>query len=91
MGHDIAQEASPVDIRVGMTLQQAEALLIAATLRHTNGNMSAAAVILNIDRATVYAKVERYGIRPRKGLLRSEDTAQTCSPALPERLVADEN
>jgi DNA-binding protein Fis len=53
MGHDTAQETSPVDIRVGMTLQQAEALLIAATLRHTNGNMSAAAIILNIDRANL--------------------------------------
>jgi len=49
-------------ICVGMTLQEAEALLIAATLRHTNGNMRAAAAVLKIDRTTLYNKVKRYAM-----------------------------
>jgi DNA-binding NtrC family response regulator len=51
-----------------MTLQEAEALLIAATLRHTNDNMRAAATVLKINRTTLYNKVKRYAIlRPPTG------------------------
>jgi transcriptional regulator of acetoin/glycerol metabolism len=49
-------------VRVGMTLAEAEKLLIEATLRHTNGNVKAAAGILGIDRSTVYEKIKRYAI-----------------------------
>jgi DNA-binding NtrC family response regulator len=90
-GHDTAQQATPVSICVGMTLQQAEALLIAATLRHTDGNMSAAAMILDINRTTMYAKVMRYNIRSQKGPLPPPDAAQTCSTPVSERLLPDEN
>jgi transcriptional regulator of acetoin/glycerol metabolism len=56
---------------VGMTLQQAEAVLISATLQHTNGKLALAASILGIDRSTLYNKIKRYGI-PRSGIPRSE-------------------
>ena len=49
-------------VRVGMTLAEAEKLLIEATLRHTKGNVKAAAGILGIDRSTVYEKIKRYAI-----------------------------
>jgi len=49
-------------VRVGMTLAEAEKLLIEATLRHTKGNVKAAAGILEIDRSTVYEKIKRYAI-----------------------------
>jgi transcriptional regulator of acetoin/glycerol metabolism len=62
IGNDEKQHGLPVDICVGMTLAQAEAVLIAATLRHTQGNISAAAAMLKIDRTTLYNKVRRYGL-----------------------------
>ena len=49
-------------LRVGMTLVQAEKLLIEATLRYTGGNVKAAAHMLGIDRSTVYKKMKPYGI-----------------------------
>jgi len=49
-------------IRVGISLAEAEKLLLEATLRHTAGNIKLAATILGIDRSTVYCKMKRYGI-----------------------------
>jgi DNA-binding NtrC family response regulator len=54
-----------LSVRVGMTIREAEKVLIAATLEHTYGCMSKAAAILGIDRSTLYAKVKRYGISSR--------------------------
>jgi transcriptional regulator of acetoin/glycerol metabolism len=51
-----------VPVHVGMTLQQAENLLIAATVQSTDGNMSRSATILGIDRSTLYQKVKLYGL-----------------------------
>jgi DNA-binding protein Fis len=51
-----------VTIRVGMTFDEVEKLLITATVQHTDGNISESARILGIDRATLYQKVKRYGI-----------------------------
>jgi DNA-binding NtrC family response regulator len=59
IGNDEKQHGPPVDICVGMTLTQAEAVLIAATLRHTQGNISAAAAMLKIDRTTLYNSITR--------------------------------
>ena len=52
-------------IRVGMTIAAAEKVLIAATLEQTKGNMAHAATMLGIDRSTLYAKIQRYGIARR--------------------------
>jgi transcriptional regulator of acetoin/glycerol metabolism len=51
-----------VPVHVGMTLQEAEKLLIAATVQSTDGNMSRAATILGIDRSTLYQKTKLYGL-----------------------------
>jgi DNA-binding protein Fis len=52
-----------VPVRLGMTLADAENLLITATLRWTGGNIKKAACILGIDRSTLYEKIKRYSIR----------------------------
>ena len=62
---DAANSAKPHSsldwcVPVGTTLKEFEALLITATLQHTSGNVKAAAVILGIDRSTVYEKLKRY-------------------------------
>jgi DNA-binding NtrC family response regulator len=56
------ERGEELSVRVGMTIREAEKVLIAATLEHTDGCMSKAAAILGIDRSTLYAKVKRYGI-----------------------------
>ena len=47
---------------VAMTLRQMEQQLIAGTLQRTEGNITAAAVALGIDRSTLYEKIKRYNI-----------------------------
>ena len=49
-------------IHVGMSLRQAEELLIGATLQQTGGNVREAAKILGIDRSTLHEKIKLYGI-----------------------------
>jgi DNA-binding NtrC family response regulator len=49
-------------VPAGMTLQDMEKLLIAATLQSTDGNIKKAAAILEIDRSTLYEKMKRYEI-----------------------------
>jgi DNA-binding NtrC family response regulator len=58
-----------VPIVVGMTIRQAERLLIEATLHQVEGNILAAAKILRIDRSTLYAKIALHRIprRQREG------------------------
>jgi hypothetical protein len=43
-----------------MTIREAEKVLVAATLEHTDGCISKAAAILGIDRSTLYAKIKRH-------------------------------
>ncbi len=45
-----------------MTLAEAEKEIIAATIHRTNGNIKEAAIILGIDRSTLYDRIKRYGI-----------------------------
>jgi len=52
----------PWAIPAGMTLQEMEKQLIAATLQRTEGNIKEAASILGIDRSTMYEKIKRYEI-----------------------------
>jgi DNA-binding NtrC family response regulator len=52
----------PWSIPAGMTLQEMEKQLIAATLQRTDGNIKEAASILGIDRSTIYEKIKRYEI-----------------------------
>jgi DNA-binding NtrC family response regulator len=49
-------------IPAGMTLQDMEKQLIAATIQRTGGNIKESASILGIDRSTLYEKIKRYEI-----------------------------
>ena len=46
----------------GMTLTDMEKLMITATLQRTGGNIKESAVVLGIDRSTLYEKIKRYEI-----------------------------
>ena len=52
----------PWSVPAGMTLQEMEKRLIAATIQHTGGNIKESASILGIDRSTLYEKIKRYEI-----------------------------
>jgi DNA-binding NtrC family response regulator len=52
----------PWAIPAGITLQEMEKQVIAATLQRTSGNIKEAAAILGIDRSTMYEKIKRYEI-----------------------------
>ena len=59
-------EPKRLPVHLGMTIQQAERVLIVATLEHTGWQIVKAAAMLGIDRSTLYAKMIRYAIgRPR--------------------------
>jgi DNA-binding NtrC family response regulator len=49
-------------VPAGMTLQEMEKQLIAATIERTGGNIKESASILGIDRSTMYEKIKRYEI-----------------------------
>jgi two-component system response regulator HydG len=60
-----AHEAATGTIRPGMSLAEAERLLIERTLEETGGNRVQAAQILGIGQRTLYRKIKEYGlIRP---------------------------
>ncbi len=54
--------AKPWTVPAGMSIQEMEKLLIAATLQCVNGNIKETAARLGIDRSTLYEKIKRYGI-----------------------------
>jgi DNA-binding protein Fis len=56
------KDGEQLSVRVGMTIREAEKVLVAATLEHTDGCISKAAAILGIDRGTLYSKIKRYGL-----------------------------
>src|SRR5690242_12270110 len=63
---------------IGITLSQMEGQLIAATLRHTGGNIRAAAAALGINRSTMYQKIKRYHIPNSRFRDREEPGSQEC-------------
>ena len=52
----------PWTVPAGITLQEMEKQLIAATLQRTDGNIKESASVLGIDRSTLYDKIKRYEI-----------------------------
>jgi len=53
---------------VNLTLAEVELQVIPAVLEDTGWNVKAAAVVLGIDRSTLYEKIKKYGIeRPQRG------------------------
>jgi two-component system response regulator HydG len=54
--------AAATDMPDDLPLREIEKRAIEATLRRTGGNVKAAAASLQIDRSTLYDKIERYGL-----------------------------
>jgi len=54
--------AKPWSVPAGVSIEQMEKLLIAATLERTSGNIKESAAVLGIDRSTLYEKIKRYEI-----------------------------
>jgi len=54
--------AAGADMPDDLPLREIEKRAIEATLRRTGGNIKAAAASLQIDRSTLYDKIERYGL-----------------------------
>ncbi|HEV2104909.1 MAG TPA: sigma-54 dependent transcriptional regulator, partial [Candidatus Eisenbacteria bacterium] len=51
-----------LEVSVGMTVDEVERLLVAATLRHAGGDKRRAAAMLGIGLRTLYRKIGRYGL-----------------------------
>lgn len=51
------------EITVGMTMEEAERILIVATLRHARNDKPRAAAMLGIGLRTLYRKIKQYGLR----------------------------
>jgi DNA-binding NtrC family response regulator len=58
-------EAPRLELAVGMTVDEAERQLIAATLEHTGHDKPRAAAMLGIGLRTLYRKIKQHGIRER--------------------------
>jgi len=56
-------DGQPQEIRVGMSLEEVERILIRNTLQMTNGNREEAAKLLKIGERTLYRKIRKYGLR----------------------------
>ena len=56
------EAARSLTLRPGMTLEEAEKLLIEATLRHATSNREQAAKLLGISRRALQYKLRRYGL-----------------------------
>ena len=56
-------EAERLEIAVGMTVEEAERQLIAATLAHARNDKPRAAALLGIGLRTLYRKLKEYGVR----------------------------
>jgi DNA-binding NtrC family response regulator len=59
---DERPEGDRLEVSVGMTVDEAERLLIAATLRHTGNDKPRAAAMLGIGLRTLYRKIKDYAI-----------------------------
>jgi len=56
----------PVGKKAISSLDELEAETIKSVIQNTNGNMKKAALILKIARATLYRKMEKYGLNLKK-------------------------
>ena len=61
---EIEGEAPRLELAVGMTVEEAERQLIAATLEHTGHDKPRAAAMLGIGLRTLYRKIKQHRIRP---------------------------
>jgi DNA-binding NtrC family response regulator len=66
---------SVLPITVGMTLDEAERVLIEATLKHANNNKTRAASVLGTSAKTLHAKLRQYRVEDLGGALDLEEAA----------------
>jgi DNA-binding NtrC family response regulator len=59
---EVEAEAEKLQVRVGMTVEEAERQLVAATLQHAGYDKPRAAAMLGIGLRTLYRKIRQYGI-----------------------------
>jgi DNA-binding NtrC family response regulator len=59
---DFSLESKPQKNRADFNLESREAELIAEALEASEANLSRASVLLGISRATLYRKMEKYGL-----------------------------
>jgi DNA-binding NtrC family response regulator len=59
---EVETEGESLSVSVGMTVDEAERQLIAATLRHTGQDKTRAAQMLGIGLRTLYRKIKQYAI-----------------------------
>lgn len=69
-------------------VERAEAWRIAQALREARGNRSAAARALGIGRRTLYAKMEKLGLRPRWDPWRMDGPAHSPRRSGPTRAIS---
>ena len=60
---EVESAGEKLEPRVGMTVDEAERQLIAATLRHCGNDKTRAAAVLGIGLRTLYRKIKQYAIR----------------------------
>ncbi len=60
---EAGSESPRLELAVGMTVEEAEQKLIAATLQHTGHDKPRAAAMLGIGLRTLYRKIKQHGIR----------------------------
>ena len=59
---EVQTEAEALTVTVGMTVEEAERLLIVATLQHAGHDKPKAAAMLGIGLRTLYRKIKQYSI-----------------------------
>ncbi len=72
--------AEPLEIAIGMTVGEAERLLIAATLEHVGHHKPRAAAMLGIGLRTLYRKIQECGIREARRSRPRSDRAFRTQP-----------
>jgi len=65
--HPAPPTATPADIQPGISLEDAEQLLIERTLQATAGNRQQTAQMLGIGQRTLYRKLKQYGLTQSTG------------------------
>jgi len=66
-------QTKPLDVNVGMTMDEIEKEALAKTLLETSGNKKRAAEILNIPLRTFYRKLKEHGLGSAKSLAKGKE------------------
>jgi DNA-binding NtrC family response regulator len=81
-GEDVPSSPDSIPLNAGMSLAEVEKVHIERVLALCKWNRSAAAKILQIDRRTLFSKIQRYGlVGPLRGDLRGTSCARSPIPS----------